>query len=197
MLDYRHLGRVLAGSKNLQRWMERTRTTGGNKRLWSDAEIAALKRCYPDYDEAMKALPGRGYRSIRAKAKEIGIGRRVHTWSAAEVSRLKKLSAAGATNKEIFAAFPEMREQQILGALATHRIRRPRRKFKQTGHTLLDALRDHCHEHGISMVDLDGFARTRKYFARQMWNTDGKVRTELVAKAIDALGGILSVTWPD
>ena len=196
MLDYRHLGRGLAGADALRRYRERTGTVGRDK-VWSDEETETLRRLYPDYKAAMKALPGRTYGAIKFHAMKHGIARRRHVWTNIEVARLRKLAAAGASNKQLFAGFPEFREQQILGKLYHCRMKRPRRQFRSTGHPLLDALRSRCHALGLSMVDVDDIARTRRYFTGQTWLKRQAVDVAKVAKAIDALGGTLSVSWQE
>jgi hypothetical protein len=197
MLDYRHLGRGLSGADALRRYHARTGMTGRGNRIWSEEETDTLRRLYPDYKAAMKALPGRSYYAIRAEARSSGIARRRHVWTTAELACLKKMAAAGASNKEMFAAFPGFTQHQVIGKLAHRKIRRKRRPFKVTGYPLIDSIRERCHRLGWSMVDLDAIARTRRYFTTQAWSTNGYISTAPVAKAVEVLGGALTVTWKD
>ncbi len=196
MLDYRRLGRGLAGTDNLRRYRERT-GTNGRDRLWSPEETETLRRLYPDYRAAMKALPGRSYWAVRGHALKHGFARRRHVWTNIELARLRKLAAAGVSDTELVAGFPGLTRDQVIGKLRHHQIKRPRRRFKPTGYPLLDAIRDRCYQLGWSMVDLDEIAGTANYFRCQAWLDGRGVSIRRIAKAVKVLGGTLSVTWKE
>lgn len=197
MLDFQHLSRGLNGADQLQRYRERTGMVGRGRRIWTAEELEILRRLYPDYAAAKKALPGRTYYAIRAHARERGIASKRQVWKMSELQRLRQLVATDATTQEMQAVFPGRTRHQLKATLGRYGIRRKRRGFKPTGHDLLDAVRQRCHELNLTMVDLDAMARTRRYFTTQAWIARGAPSLRHVVKAAQVLGGRISVLWPE
>jgi len=195
MLNISALNFGLRGPEAARRWRERTGKTSRGYDLWTPADTETLQRLYPDYDAAMKALPNRSHRALEKHASEMGFTRRRHTWTAAEITRLRKLAATGASRKEIVAAFAPLSKWQVFSKLRHHRIKRPPSPYKTTGYPVIDAIRARCRELRLTMRDLDAFARTGKYFTLQQWRANDTANLERAAKAIRALGGTFTVTW--
>jgi len=195
MVNFSHLERSLMGVEAARRLRERTGKTSRGYDLWTSEDNEALKRLYPDYRAALKAFPGRTLMALKKQAAELGIVRRRHIWTGAEITRLRKLAASGASRKEMIAAFAPLREKQVTGAIEEYRLRRGRRPFKPTGHAALDVVRARCFALRLNMADLDAMARTGRYFTEQRWIRSHKVRLDYLARAIEALGGTYTITW--
>lgn len=163
--------------------------------LWTDKEDAVLRASYPDYAEASRRLPHRTYDALRGRAIALGIQKRRHIWRASEISRLRKLYPY-ASHKEIESEFPFATWMQIKGVAKYHNIRRPRGRLGGTPIPILDAIRDRCYELGYSMVDLDCIAKTGKYFQARYWKKCRRANGRCL-RAIEALGGNISVKWED
>src|SRR5262245_30699477 len=137
------------------------------KRPWTSEEVQTLVDLYPDYSAARRVPQGHSSNAIKRRAPARGIQCHRHIWTGIEVVRLRRLARSGASLAEMAKALA-LQESQIKGALQRHRISR-RREVGLTGHPLLDEVRRHCFELGISMRRLDRMARTKRYFQAGGW----------------------------
>jgi hypothetical protein len=188
------LARRAALAQHMRDEVRRRGMTPQGHRLWTEREDAIMRALYPDYRALRRRLRRRTYSSLRSRATTLGIVRHRHVWTAAEASRLRR-QFPYATRQELLAAFPGLRWQQILGKARHLKLYKARKKLTRTGHDVLDDIRDRATSLGISMVDLDFLARTRKYFQKAVWYTHGKVSGAPVVKAIKTLGGRIRVEW--
>jgi hypothetical protein len=163
---------------------------------WTEAEDAALRRCYPNLAKAKKALPRRSLSAIKSRAYVLQIQRRVHVWTAADISKIRKLARHG-TSKDLRAAFPDVRYANIARIARKNGIKRGRPPFVSTGYPLLDEIRERCHRLKYSMADLDDIAKTKRYFQDNHWRHMVSLNVGAIAKAIIALDGTISITWND
>lgn len=163
-------------------------------RLWTEREDAVMRALYPDYRALRRRLPHRTYFSLRSRAVTLGIVHHRHVWTAAEASRLRR-QFPHATRQELLAAFPSLRWQQILGKARHLKLCKARKKLARTGHDVIDDIRDRATSLGISMVDLDYLAKTRKYFQKAAWHARRKVSGTPVVRAIKTLGGRIRIEW--
>jgi hypothetical protein len=164
--------------------------------LWTEREDDILRASYPDYKKARRRLPRRTYYALRNRVQELDIQKRRHIWRASEISRLRKLYTY-ANSKEIRSEFPFATWRQIEGVARHYKIRRPRRRLCSTSIPVLDLIRGRCYELGYSMVDLDSIAKTGKYFQTARWHSNRRLSGKYVCRAIEALGGSISVVWDD
>ncbi len=74
--------------------------------LWTSEEDALLRACYPNYQLAIKRLKRRTYYACRARARHLRLVAPRPLWTAAGVSRLRRIYPT-ATPEELIAAFPE------------------------------------------------------------------------------------------
>lgn len=163
--------------------------------LWTDEEIATLRRLYPllSYVQLTKHLKGRTWMAIRHKAQKMGLAEARHVWTGAEIAKLRRLYQKG-TMQDVREAFPDFSVAHIRGIARNHGIRRPRRPFKATGIPAIDQIRQRAFELGYSMPDIDHLARSKKYFQQGGWHS-GHVNHRAVARAIGALDGAVSAEW--
>ena len=176
--------------------MAKTGTAAAGVPLWSEEELAVLRRHYPDYQAAIRALGGRrSYRAVRAKAQALGLTPKRNHWTGDQVVLLRRVFRSG-TTADIFRAFPSRSENSIRQMAAYFNIRRPRKPFTPTGIMLIDQIRQKCFECALSMADLDEMAGTGTYFSKAGWH-NGTVNPKKVAKAVKALGGQLVVRWDE
>jgi hypothetical protein len=167
---------------------------GRSRALWSEREDSLVRTYYPDYTELLRKLPRRTPQAVRSRVFTLDLPRtRKIYWTAAEISKLRRLYPR-ADRQTILTAFPSASWSRIQSAASRQHIVRKRRR--STGHQLLDVIRARCDELNYSMVDLDALARTRRYFRRCGWSCR-KASVTKIAKAIQALGGTITVSWND
>lgn len=163
--------------------------------LWTKEEDAKVLRLYPDYKALRRALRRRTYRALRARAGTLGITKKRHTWTAAEASRIRKLYPT-ANKGELYAAFPGLRWNQIVGKARHIRVRRNRRPLSPTGFPIIDEVRQRAFRLNYSMVELDAIAGTKTYFQKGGWH-NGIVNKRAIYKAIEALDGEVLAVWKE
>jgi hypothetical protein len=159
---------------------------------WTGREDGVVRRYHPDYALIHKKLPHRSPRAIQARARKLGLTRKVRLWTALEVARLKRLySQRRPTAEELVTALPGRTIATITKKAALLGFVRERMAPKLSGEPVIDAVRLHAHEEGMTMRDLDSFAGTRRYFA----TTPKRVEWRYIAAAVDFLGGRLLPVW--
>ncbi len=174
-------------------WRSRVRF-GRPLTLWVPNEDQLVRNLYPDYEALRRKLPHRTYPAIRYRAGALGLSKKRHIWTMAELGRLKKKYEAGVPKEAILAEFPHATWDQITGVAGFHGFQRKNQKFKSTGIAIIDAIRDRADKMNLTMVDLDAMARTKRYFQKAGWHGLGS-NGKYVARAIEALGGRLLVEW--
>jgi hypothetical protein len=174
---------------------ERARKTGyvGHNKLWSEAEHEIVRKLAPDYDAMEKAL-NRTRGAIGWKCAQMGLRKPAHQWTAAEISRLRKLYPSGSI-KDLCEAFPHSSIVNIRYVARYHGMRRSRKPYKATGIPLLDEIRLRCFEIGWTMIDLDKAAKTKKYFRKSEWFGKNRINYKHLGRAIEALDGFVQAEW--
>jgi hypothetical protein len=129
------------------------------------------------------------------RARVLGVQRKSSNWTAADVSRLRRLWPH-ADKLAILESFPGRSWGALSRAATGYKLHRPKRLYQSTGCDLLDSIRARCESLNYTMRDLDAVSHTGTYFFRMGWI--GRV-PELgkLAKATKALGGKLSVSWDE
>lgn len=179
----------------LRRRMKRSGEAPNGKPLWTAEELEICRRLYPDRIALAQRLQRRSSEAIRHKCEELGLASVRIAWTAADVTRLLKLYRS-ATWDELLAAFHGRTETAIRLAATKRGMRRARKPYKLTGYPLLDQVRQRCFEQGLTMRDLDQFARSRGYFGGSAWRRDW-YSERLVGRAVRALGGRITAEWID
>jgi hypothetical protein len=198
-----HIRDLAISAAKAEALRERTRRSGyvGKHRLWSPEEDRIVIKLHPDYGALIKAFRGRRtYFAIRSRASALNLVKRRRIWTAAEKTRLRRMYPR-ASRDELLAAFPFCRWKQIVRQANYYGLRRGRRSYCTTGSDLLDAIRNRCAELGYTMADLDAMTRSKRYFTDARWLTlrqyGGVPKHKALLRAVDVLGGNLTVTWVD
>lgn len=166
-------------------------------RSWTAAEDAVLAALYPDVTRAAERLPGRSRGAIKKRAGVLDLVASPRRWTTPEVAILRRLWTK-ATSAELAAALPRWDARAI-----DHKARKLGLKARGlpplmlTGDPLCDAIRDRCRVLGITMAELDRMARSATYFQGREWRGKSGHRQAPMTRAVRALGGVLSVTFPD
>jgi hypothetical protein len=162
-------------------------------KLWTKSEIDTLRQLYPDYTAVLRRLKHRSLSAVKAKASDLGITRKRRVWTAAQISKLRKLFLHG-TREEIAAAFPGIPLRLVYEAATYRGLHRPRRPYKPTGNEAIDQIRERSFELGYSMSDVDALVRSRRYFYRGGWHS-GHISHKAIGRAIVVLDGHLKAEW--
>ena len=186
--------RGAATAQRMRRQMKRTGLTPRGHKLWTPEEDKIVCTLYPDYKALKKALKRRSYRSLTGRARSLGIAKKRHVWTGAELAKLRKVFPS-APREEIIALLPGIRWPQVYARARYAGLRRARQKLKKTGCPLLDRIRERAFDLNLSMVDLDAMARTKKYFQKAPWWSTGAVSRKALVRAVEALDGKLQVEW--
>lgn len=191
-MDIRHLARSAAIAQAMR---EQIRRTGkcGRSRLWMPAELAILRRHYPDVETLVKLLPERTRSAIRLRGGPTKKRGSNSLWTPLEVSILRRVY--NDPNVDLKKALPKRSMHAICHKLRSQRIARKRRiQFVKTGLPLTDEIRSQARRIGWTLIDLDYFARTRKYFQTVDYERDTH---PALLRAVAAMGGKVQVIWPD
>lgn len=163
--------------------------------VWTAEEDATLVGCFPDYKLAMKRLKRRTYYACRERASVLGLVKRRPQWTAAGVSRLRKIIRT-ASDEELLEAFPGRSLTQIRYKARLLRIRNGPPPLKLTSIDAIDQIKLRAREMNYSMRELDGIVGTRTYFLKAGWSR-GRLNYDAIAKAAEAMGGHLVIEWDD
>ncbi|TCQ28283.1 hypothetical protein [Rhizobium sp. PP-CC-3G-465] len=185
---------VRRGEK-LKARMQASGLTMQGRELWTDDEIAILRSNYPDYPTMRRLLPGRSAKGIWRKIDKLNIGRKLNVWTAADVSKLRRLFGR-ASRAELEQSLPDRTWRNIVKTAYRHGLRRPRRRYVVVPSEQMNVIRARCEELGYTMIDLDELAGTRDYFKN---GASFFLRPDMrkVDKAVRALDGKLVVVWND
>lgn len=160
---------------------------------WTMEDDRAVRSLYPDYHVLKSRLPNRTPSAIKHRAKALGVAKKRHVWTQLEVARLKRLWTKGKPLAEIMLSFPFMTEEQVKGQAQHLKLHRERKAPITLNIPVLDAIRQRAHREGMTMVELDLVAGTKRYF--QACPT--RVDWPKLAKATLALGGHLMPLWDE
>lgn len=182
-----------------QRSRRRMRKHGHNMkgdRLWTRDEEAVLIAHQGEYDVMRKLLPHRTEAAIANRCQLLGLRKKIHVWTAAELARLRRLYPC-ATVKEIEDSFPHSSWANISQVARYHGFRRCLRScYKSTGYPALDEVRQRCLDIRWTMKDLDKAAKTGRYFQRAGW-IGKKINHRALGRAIEALDGMIECRWKE
>lgn len=146
-----------------------------------------------DYKTLNKLL-NRSEWAIKHKAIQLGMRKKLHFWTAAEITKLRKMYPT-ASPEELREAFPQTGLVNLGYLVRYHGMRRKRREYKSTGVDVLDQIRKRCFDIGWSMVDLDEAAGTGDYFSRSGWRRKKRLNLWAAGRAIEALDGNIEIRW--
>lgn len=173
-----------------------TRRTGKSKFgrwLWTPKEDRLIREMYPDFSALEKLLRRRSIPAIKNRAFVLRLLRRpCHTWTAAEVLRLRRLWPR-ASRQELLAEFAPRTWKSLAGMAYRLRLRRQPLPVRLTGNSILDDIRRRAASLNISLKELDRICSTGAYFKH---SCDGRAPGRNAwPKAVAALGGKLQIVW--
>lgn len=180
---------AVAGTR---RRMARTGYTNAGQLLWSTREVDFLVGAYPDYDLAVRQLPGRTRRAIRQKARRLGLARREPVWDEAGE---KKLKPRYPTTEPVRAIATELEKssKQVWSKANRLRLRRPRRRPKDVADPILHSIRQRAFDLNISLTELGEATSSGAYFL-----SPGRRRRHLaIIRALRVLGGTIVLSAAD
>ncbi|SDG68095.1 hypothetical protein SAMN05216338_100263 [Bradyrhizobium sp. Rc2d] len=166
----------------------RTHKVRGKDSQWLGALDQARRRCPHALSGLRRAKEGPstahkdGY---VCRASKLGVSQKRLQWTAADVSRLRRIYPSG-TDADLAAAFPAFTKRQVQAVANRLRISKKKR-YKRTGIAIIDAIRDRALELNLTMIDLDALAKNGCYFqkcCRELPYVNGPY----VYRAIVALG---------
>ena len=170
---------------------------------WTREEDALLKQWHPDFATLKRLLPSRSLAAIRTRSLVLRRLMRspLQQWSQAEALRLKRACSEGLYFSAIKALFPERSKSSVLQKIKHERFdfARRRQSLTPTGNKVCDAIRERASELGYSMQELDEMAETGTYYHDAPLVKLGKRVHSLdkIVRGIEALGGVVSVHFPD
>lgn len=161
-------------------------------RRWTPEEDEIVRQCYPDYRAMALRLPRRNSRAMRHRAGRLGLWNSRHCWTAAQISRLRNLWEAGASNDELTAAFPGIPYSCIAGRAQYAGLgsrNRSQRRF--TGNAFRDSVLRQAIALRVSARRLDSLAKTGSRFA----SASSSLNDADYASAAEALGMTVRIAW--
>jgi len=165
------------------------------RRIWTEAEDKICRYLHPDLQAIRARLSDRSYQAIRQRCNKLGLSPKRHVWTAAEVSRLRKLYPR-ATQAELLSAFPFTDMQGLMSKASSLGYCREKKPYVPTGHQVLDQIRERCRDLGLIMKELDDIARSKRFFQKQGWR-GSTFNHRVLSRSVKTLGGSLRVEWDD
>lgn len=193
-----YLTDLMRGADSAERTRRRNRYRGATPKgdkLWTPAEEELCRKHGDDYVILQQKLPHRSYSALRYRCILLGLRPKRKQLTARELSLMRRLVPT-ASPEQLRDAFPDRSVAQIRQAGRYHGIRSRRRPLTEVGIPAIDAIRQRCFELRYSMVDLDEIAKTKTYFHKAGWHSQG-VNYEAIGRAVAALDGELCVRWRD
>lgn len=163
-------------------------------KVWTAEEDTLCRKHGDNYKLLMELLPHRTYLALRARCQSLGLRPKRQYCSGAELLRVRRLYPR-ATHEELLAAFPHRKLDHLRKLARYHGIYRAKSKLISTGFPIIDAVRNRCAELNYSMGDLDAIAQSKCYFRKGNWRNSQTPNYGHVCRAIEALGGKLTVDW--
>lgn len=162
-------------------------------KIWTDAEIQVLRQT-PSNVRAHQQLPHRSLGAIENKRSKLGLSRHIHMWTAAEISKLRRMYPRS-SKEELCAAFPDATWVGISHAASRRGFRREKPLYKHTGHQAIDQIREKCYAIGWTLADLDREAKTKGYFAYH--SKTGRPNYKAIGRALKVLQGRILIEWEE
>lgn len=156
--------------------------------IWTKAEDNTVRRLYPDYEAIGQILTRRSYHAIRSRASRLKLPVKKFRWTAASVSRLRRIYPTG-THEEILAAFPGAKWEQVANMRKRMKIYR-RRSLKKTGYPIVDQIRSRAKELNFSIRDLNLLAKTSCFFSHPYSKC-----LPIIDRALAVLDGEVRIIW--
>ena len=160
---------------------------------WTFNETEALRSYWPDLEVLRRLLPHRTESAVRKMANTLGLvsEKEQHIWTCPEDRALRKMAAEGVSRKEIAVAL-NLKVRQVANRMNYCRINLARKPPVLAGDPLVDAVRRRLFDMRISIADFD-----RSLGGRNVFRQNKPKSANLIAKAVKALGGRLTIEWPE
>ncbi|MBB3610954.1 hypothetical protein [Rhizobium sp. BK602] len=189
-----YYARNAATAERNRRRMRREGVNMRGDRLWTEEERQIILAIGPDFDAIRKKLPNRTRIAIASQCRKMGLKQQQqHIWSAAEISKLRKLYPS-ASREEICQEFTHSTWVNIMQTARYHGFRRKKRPFKPIGNPSVDEMLVKLFESNFSFPDLDKECRTKRYFQKAKWRYM-RPNYNHIARALDVLDGEFRVEW--
>jgi hypothetical protein len=101
----------------------------------------------------------------------------------------------GATKSELCEALPRYSWNQIIGQVQGRKFLRPKKPPVNTGHPVIDQIRQRARYLNLTMSDVDAMSGTKRYFNAAGWTKKRRPNLTAVAKAILALDDEVTAIW--
>lgn len=193
MADLSYASRGAWFAERARQRIQRLGRTPNGHQVWTAREDAIFRELLPDYRTIKRKLRRRSMQSLYSRASYLGLAPKRRTWSASDVSRLRRMWR-DAPRAEILAVFPTRTWMSIEHKSRIFGIRRRPWKPKTTGQEMLDAIRARAADLRISLRDLDRICVGRRYFEKSSARSD-QPRRNVLLRAIKALGGRVEIVW--
>lgn len=165
---------------------------GAIRGLWTDAEFDVVRALWPDISAIRSELPHRSALAVTNAAAACRLRKKLHIWTAAEDSKLRKMVRAQTPRREVAAALG-LTVSQVQNRLKMTTVSYEKRAYTSVPDELTDAIRKRTFAMRITLVELDGACRSGQSF--QHSSGSRPVAMKHAVKAIRILGGRLSVIW--
>ncbi|GAB5428049.1 MAG: hypothetical protein Devi2KO_15080 [Devosia indica] len=183
------IARGAASAERSRRLMQLRGVTPNGHPLWTPWEVGPVVELAPAYGLIFPMVERRTRPGVYSKAQRLGVARKAALpWSENEILRLRKVYPRG-TKEEVLAAFPGRSYSAVAKAANARGIFRSRPEVHQTGFRLLDQVLSRAQGMNLTLADLDGLARSGRYFRRHGWAT--KVDERIHYRIARTLGGTL------
>jgi len=159
---------------------------------WTLKEHEVVVTHWPDKEAIAKLLPHRTRNAIVGFAAKCNLRRRIHIWTAAEDTKLKRLVRAQIPRKQIAAELGRT-WNQVHNRMQQTRLRYDRRPPKPTGHALYDSIARRAFEVNMSKKELDEACKSGS--ALQKFARGRKIGMPVIIKAVRELGGRFDIEW--
>ena len=103
--------------------------------------------------------------------------------------------SAGATEHELCEALPRYSSKSNRLASSRPKFLRPEKPPVNSGHPVINQIKERARYLNISMGDVDAMAGTKKYVCAAQWVSTGRPNLKAVGKAILALDGEVTAIW--
>ncbi|MES4993883.1 hypothetical protein ABVB70_26685, partial [Agrobacterium radiobacter] len=90
-MDLSFHNRTLTISMQVKERIRRTGYTPSGFKVWTAEEDEIVKSLYPLYAEMQLRFPERSLKALHGRCERLGIAKKLHWWTAAEISKLRRL----------------------------------------------------------------------------------------------------------
>jgi hypothetical protein len=161
---------------------------------WTLREHEVVVSHWPRVEEISRRLPHRTVTAIRGFAGKCNLRKPMRQWKQTEDSLLRKRVKQGVSRQEI-ARELGMTLNQVANRMAYANIHYERKPPQRTGNHLRDEIFQRAFDLNLSRKDLDELCCSGNIFSK--WSPSQKVHNRHIWRAVNRLGGKLTVEWDE